>query len=92
MSNKVHLLWGNEPGIMCNSRKAGLFYTLQTEKFSLFYYHYCHALSNHLIIRKISVAISVFLLPHYCHKYHIIGKRLRIYTLPFIVKVLTFAP
>lgn len=73
MSNRVHLLWGNEPGIMCNSRKAGLFYTLQIGKFSLFYYHYCHALSNHLIIRKISVATSGFLLPHYCHKHHIIA-------------------
>ena len=28
----------------------------------------------------------------YCHKTAKNGKRLRIYTLPFIVKVLTFAP
>ena len=32
------------------------------------------------------------LIATYCHVLQKTGKRLRIYTLPFIVKVLTFAP
>ena len=47
---------------------------------------------NQLVFSYLSVAIRAFSIITYCHLLPHSGKRLRIYTLPFIVKVLTFAP
>jgi len=47
---------------------------------------------NQLVFSYLSVAIREFPIITYCHLLPHSGKRLRVYTLPFIVKVLTFAP
>ena len=47
---------------------------------------------NQLVFSYLSVATRAFSIIIYCHLLPHSGKRLRVYTLPFIVKVLTFAP
>ena len=47
---------------------------------------------NQLVFSYLSIATRAFSIITYCHTRAKNGKRLRVYTLPFIVKVLTFAP
>ena len=47
---------------------------------------------SQLVFNYLSIATRAFSIITYCHLLPHSGKRLRVYTFPFIVKVLTFAP